>query len=532
MFNLKIETAVGLFMAVALATFFYMTFKIGFFRLDRNKYHSYCICFTDASGLHKKADVKAFGIKVGWVDSLTLVSEQRQVCATIMILRECVLHSDSHATIRQEGLLGEKYLDIIPGTPTLPVLEPGKGSLRGQPDTASLDSLLGQVKASVSQVSTIASSVHDSFCTPHNKARAHEVMEQLGEASRNLAAVAQALSGLVARHETSVGTAVQALTGLIGDLSIQIPAIAGEVRELTRKLSDQVAPTLERTLEQASQSLDTHLARVSERCVAASEQVEQVARKVNEGKGTLSQLLNDEQLNQDIKGTVSKVKDTLSYFNNIRFASDTHIESMLGRAEHTNFNEFKTYLNLLVLPSQDHFYLAGLVQRQTGYIWREKIYGDMPRPEEKKHDFTSSPSPQRKSEMVVPVRYDQARIFDRWLWNLQFGKIIGNFAVRGGIFESTFGVGVDFCIPFKNDMFSWITSLEAWDLRGRLRINDDRPHLKWLNRVFVGENLYFVFGVDDFVSRHNSNFFLGAGFYFNDDDVGALFSYTPFYFNP
>ena len=85
--------------------------------------------------------------------------------------------------------------------------------------------------------------------------------------------------------------------------------------------------------------------------------------------------------------------------------------------------------------------------------------------------------------------------------------------------EGFVGMGADVDIPFKTDKFRWVTSFEAFDFRGWNRKHDKRPHLKWLNRMFLMRNVYFTFGADDFVSKHNANAFVGVGLRFGDDDV-------------
>jgi hypothetical protein len=55
-------------------------------------------------------------------------------------------------------------------------------------------------------------------------------------------------------------------------------------------------------------------------------------------------------------------------------------------------------------------------------------------------------------------------------------------------------------------------------------MNDRRPHLKWMNRIFFLNNLYFVFGADDFVSSTNANAFWGLGIRFGDDDMKYILS--------
>jgi hypothetical protein len=109
-------------------------------------------------------------------------------------------------------------------------------------------------------------------------------------------------------------------------------------------------------------------------------------------------------------------------------------------------------------------------------------------------------------------------------FNLQLAKAFNDVALRVGVFENSGGVAVDYDLPFKNDKFRWVTSLEAYDFYGDDRLNDQRPHLKWLNRVFMFNSMYMAFGADDFISKHNANAFFGFGLRFADDEMKYLLS--------
>jgi phospholipid/cholesterol/gamma-HCH transport system substrate-binding protein len=106
--------------------------------------------------------------------------------------------------------------------------------------------------------------------------------------------------------------------------------------------------------------------------------------------------------------------------------------------------------------------------------------------------------------------------------NLQMAKAFKDVAFRFGLFESTAGLGIDYDIPFRRDDFRWVTTLEAFDFYGDDRLNDERPHFKWLNSLYFFNNFYVTFGADDFISRHNANAFFGFGMRLADDDMKHL----------
>lgn len=134
-FKFKTETIVGLFVFAALVVFAAIAYQLGSLRLDLARYAAYTVRFADASGLVVKSDVKISGVRVGWVESIHLVSRDMTVHVTFKIPKDYPLYRDAKATLRQEGLLGSKYLEIVPGTTGTSSIPPG-GSLLLQPDTS------------------------------------------------------------------------------------------------------------------------------------------------------------------------------------------------------------------------------------------------------------------------------------------------------------------------------------------------------------------------------------------------------------
>lgn len=70
--------------------------------------------FTKADGLMTGADVRIAGIKVGRVINQEL-SEGYRVKVKLEFNKPILISDDSSAVIETDGLLGSKYLEIIPG---------------------------------------------------------------------------------------------------------------------------------------------------------------------------------------------------------------------------------------------------------------------------------------------------------------------------------------------------------------------------------------------------------------------------------
>lgn len=83
--------------------------------------------FANIGAMTAQAEVKIGGVQVGTTGTPT-VDPDRKVALVPMDLQQKALplHTDATATIRQLSLIGEKFIDLNPGTPSAPVLQPGQ----------------------------------------------------------------------------------------------------------------------------------------------------------------------------------------------------------------------------------------------------------------------------------------------------------------------------------------------------------------------------------------------------------------------
>jgi len=72
--------------------------------------------FTNADGVVKGADITINGVMAGKVDALAIKGKVAAVTASIDS-RYAPLHAGAKAIVRSVGLLGHKYIDVLPGNP-------------------------------------------------------------------------------------------------------------------------------------------------------------------------------------------------------------------------------------------------------------------------------------------------------------------------------------------------------------------------------------------------------------------------------
>lgn len=480
----KTETKVGIFILVSLAVFAYMTFYLGVFRVNLNKYNSYNIYFDDLSGLAKKSDVKIAGVRVGWVDSINLVETGSKARVTILINKMYCLRSDAYAEIRQEGLLGGKYLEIVPGSSVAGDLANGATLFREGKSTVSMEDLLRQVKNITDNIESVTQSLKGVLGGAEQEAHLTSMVNNVSKATENIAAFTHVLS----RNE-------------------------GHIDSMIKDLSE------------FSHRLDKDFSRISDGIEDVTKHFGAVAKKVNEGDGFLGKLVNDTEVFDNLKCVAAALRSQSELANNLELVVDTHFESMYRPAEFYPLEDSKGYFDLRLHTSPDKFYVLGLMGNIRGNLYREDSYYEYADQEGTiltEQDINDLPA----AFALQPPRVHIAkRIPNTYKLELQFGKIYGDIAFRFGLIEGFVGLGVDYEIPFKTDNFRWVTTFEVFDMRGQDRIDDIRPHFKWLNRVFILNNLYVTFGADDFISRRNANAFFGGGIRFNDDDLKQMLSH-------
>ena len=82
--------------------------------------------FQNIDGLAEGNDVKLSGIKIGYIDNLTLENGTYFAVARLKIKKGIDIPSDSRAIVSTSGLLGGKYIRINPGSADDNLQENGK----------------------------------------------------------------------------------------------------------------------------------------------------------------------------------------------------------------------------------------------------------------------------------------------------------------------------------------------------------------------------------------------------------------------
>ena len=136
----KLEFVVGLFVLVGILCLGYLSIKLGKLELIGGNVYEVVAQFNSASGLKPGSAVEIAGVEVGRVRGITLKEDR---AAVILAVDNSVkLYSDTIASIKTRGIIGEKFLALSPGGGGDP-LKPGD-TIRDTESGLDLEELVSQ----------------------------------------------------------------------------------------------------------------------------------------------------------------------------------------------------------------------------------------------------------------------------------------------------------------------------------------------------------------------------------------------------
>ena len=185
------EAKVGILVLVGIILLFFMSFRVS--RLERIKGEIYTALFPSVSGLVVNANVEVAGVPVGKVEEIGLEQGMAKVW---MKIGQVQLHRDAEAVVKTHGVLGDKYIEIKPGSPDVPLLPPGSTIVNAQaaPD---MDQLFVSLESAAQGMAELGRSLQEAIGGEEGQMAVKEIISNLHVASAGLKDVVQDNKGKV-----------------------------------------------------------------------------------------------------------------------------------------------------------------------------------------------------------------------------------------------------------------------------------------------------------------------------------------------
>lgn len=135
------EFFVGIFSILGLGCFAYLAINIAGIRFFETNSYEVVAEFDDISGLEQGAPVEIAGVPIGSVRNIDLNSTRAKVF--LQIQNGVPLRDDDLAIIRTKGIIGDRYIKIVPGGSEAKV--PPGGELTETNSAVDFEDIIGKI---------------------------------------------------------------------------------------------------------------------------------------------------------------------------------------------------------------------------------------------------------------------------------------------------------------------------------------------------------------------------------------------------
>ncbi|MEG6585093.1 MlaD family protein [Dendrosporobacter sp. 1207_IL3150] len=224
---LSTEARVGSITVIGLALLAYMIIHLGGFSFGDKGYPVHAV-FSQVNGLKEGNTVRYAGVDIGKVSAVKVTPEGVQV--TVMINPGVKIPEGSKFNIGSDGLLGEKFIDIVPPSNNSGILAPG-AVVRGE-NPQGLDQLIATADKVLIDVQKLVNSLNDVLGDEKVKASMKESALNVKEITSNMNAMSAAMARMAVNNEDDVNAMVRnlsAMSGSLRDVAARVDKMAASV---------------------------------------------------------------------------------------------------------------------------------------------------------------------------------------------------------------------------------------------------------------------------------------------------------------
>ena len=141
--NRVVDLSVGFLVILGVLCLAYVSVSFGNVNLLGTGQYEVEAVFSTVAGLSENTEVEMRGIRVGSVRNIRLEDFKPHV--TLSIDEDVTLPQGTIASVRTEGLLGEKYISLSPGGMPGNIAKDGSGKITETNDPILLEDLIGNM---------------------------------------------------------------------------------------------------------------------------------------------------------------------------------------------------------------------------------------------------------------------------------------------------------------------------------------------------------------------------------------------------
>lgn len=490
---MNLETKVGIF--VILGFFMVALTTTVFGNLDFNSKEGKTVYFrlNDATGIREGTPIMYKGIKVGEVQDVTM--KNNEIISKVIVYHEFEIPDNVRFNVKQSGFVGQKYVEFE-ADPTIQSKSPLQNNYEydGRQNSANMDAVMAKLNDVAAEMTTLLKSFNEVITTDESK-------NALQDSISNLKDITESVKNIVATNDKNIQEVIdnaKNMTDMIeriiakneNQLNSSISNIA-EISDTLKAFTASVDKLVANNQGNIDDSLK-NLKEITDKVNTTMDEIETITKDINEGKGTLGLLINDEETKKDVKNVVSKMSSFLGDSNSPNDENGMALYTTIGADFLFDAKSVYTgrgYVQAQFYSDPKNFYLIGL--------------SNIPpiAPNSPEYDIYGS-----------KIKYSELAI------SLQYSHIFANvFGVRFGVFDNTLGLAADI-YPLQNNNLA--ISLEAYDFNTYQNSLDvyTKAYIRW--HFYKG--IFIQAGVEDIIGNVNRMYMVGAGYRFKPTEIGKV----------
>ncbi len=356
---MKRETRIGIFLVLAsiiMAVFILVVGDIG--NLIRKPGYDVLIYFDSAAGLERQVPARLAGVKIGYVKDVRLKGSQAEVVLAIEPKHK--IRTDAKALLAGLGILGQKYIEIIPGRGDI-YIQPG-GTLISLPPTG-IDQVGETLAAVGEEIQETSRMLRELIGTDDTKTNIRDILQ-------NITAFSAELKDFSTRNKTTLDQSIQDTSRAVRNFDAQMLEISRSLDDLITLLRDMA----EENRDNLQESLST-MREVVDKAEESLQQLKQILEKVNSGEGTLGKLVDSPELYDEAEQALKDVRSALKPASEISFHGGFNFEYYLDP------NKIKSTMQLALWPTRNTLLMGEIIQDpfldkftyslQGGFRWKD-----------------------------------------------------------------------------------------------------------------------------------------------------------------
>ncbi len=295
-----LETRLGMFVAVVAVAAFFIMFVVGGLDRFQRGLNLYAL-FDTAQELKVGDRVKMAGVEIGKVEAINLATNKVKV--SMRLRADAGVKTDSIATIKFAGLMGQNFVSIEFGSPAAPLATQGSIlNTTEQPDLSAIMQKLDSVASGVENLTkSFSGEKIDNLLGP----MIDFLKQNTGPLSVTITNI-RTMSTQIVQGKGTIGKLIfddalynSALTTIsnLQSTSDEIKLAIGDAR----KIIDGV------NAGQGTIGLLIKDDKLYNETTASMTNLKEILQKINQGQGTVGKLVNDQEFYKNAKLTLQKI---------------------------------------------------------------------------------------------------------------------------------------------------------------------------------------------------------------------------------